>query len=159
MKTAIVYFSLEGNTKFVAEKMAAELGADLIQLVPKKEYPTGNVSKYFWGGKSAVFREHPKLEPHHFKAEEYELVIIGSPIWASTYAPPLRTFIRDNSLQNKKIAIFACCSGGTADKYYAQVKEESKAIEVLAAARFIDPLKNAGGELDREVKEFCARLK
>ena len=99
MKTAIVYYSLEGNTKFAAEKMAAALGADLISLVPVKEYPTGNVSKYFWGGKSAVFRAHPKLEPYRFKAEEYELVIIGSPIWASTYAPPLRTFLTYPSLQ------------------------------------------------------------
>jgi len=158
MKTAIVYYSLEGNTKFVAEKMAAELGADLIRLVPVKEYPTGNVSKYFWGGKSAVFREHPKLEPYHLQTEEYELVIIGSPIWASTYAPPLRTFLRDHSLRNKKIAIYACCSGGTADKYFAQVKEESKATEVMATARFVDPLKNAGEELDRKIKQFCDKL-
>ncbi len=100
-KTAIVYYSLEGNTKFVAEKMAAELGADLIRLVPVKEYPTGNVSKYFWGGKSAVFREHPKLEPYRFKAEEYELVIIGSPIWASTYAPPLANLLK-RSLPSKQ---------------------------------------------------------
>ena len=158
MKTAVVFFSLEGNTKFVAEKMAQHLGADFIQLMPVQEYPTGNVSKYFWGGKSAVFKEHPKLEPYRFHAEQYDLVIIGSPIWASTYAPPLRTFLRENDLQNKKIAIFACCSGGTADKYFAQVKEETKVSEVMATAKFIDPLKNVGEELDRAINEFCEKL-
>lgn len=158
MKTAVVFFSLEGNTKFVAEKIAQHLGADFIQLMPVQEYPTGNVSKYFWGGKSAVFKEHPKLEPYRFQIEQYDLVIIGSPIWASTYAPPLRTFLRENDLQNKKIAIFACCSGGTADKYFTQVKEETKVTEVMATAKFVDPLKNTGEELDRAVKEFCDKL-
>lgn len=158
MKTAIVFFSLEGNTKLVAEKLAQHLTSDLIPLIPVQEYPTGNVSKYFWGGKSAVFKEHPKLEPYRFHAEEYDLVLIGSPIWASTYAPPLRTFLREHSLRNKKIAIFACCSGGTADKYFAQVKEESKATEVIATAKFVDPIKNVGEGLDSAIKEFCDKL-
>lgn len=42
MKVAVVYFSLEGNTKYVAEKIAKVLDADMIQLIPVKEYPTGN---------------------------------------------------------------------------------------------------------------------
>ena len=47
MNVAVVYFSLEGNTKYVAEKIARTLGADIITLIPAKEYPTGQVSKYF----------------------------------------------------------------------------------------------------------------
>ncbi|MPM81619.1 hypothetical protein SDC9_128675 [bioreactor metagenome] len=66
--------------------------------------------------------------------------------------------MRENDLQNKKIAIFACCSGGTADKYFAQVKEETKVSEVMATAKFIDPLKNVGEELDRAINEFCEKL-
>ena len=46
MNTAVVYYSLEGNTQYAAEKVAGELGADLIRLVPVKEYPTGKLSKY-----------------------------------------------------------------------------------------------------------------
>lgn len=30
MKTAVIYYSLEGNTKYAAEKIAAELKADLM---------------------------------------------------------------------------------------------------------------------------------
>lgn len=36
MKVAVVYFSLEGNTKYVAEKIAKVLDADMIQLIPVK---------------------------------------------------------------------------------------------------------------------------
>ena len=38
MKTLVVYYSLEGNTEYVAEKIREALGADLLKLVPKKAY-------------------------------------------------------------------------------------------------------------------------
>ena len=50
MKSIVIYYSLDGNTKYAAGKIADRLGADLIQLIPAKEYPTGKISKYFWGG-------------------------------------------------------------------------------------------------------------
>ena len=45
MKILIVYYSLEGNTKYVAEKIAEQTGADLLCLEPEKAYPTGKVTK------------------------------------------------------------------------------------------------------------------
>ena len=39
MKTIIVYYSLGGFTKSLAEKLAAESGADLLELRPVKAYP------------------------------------------------------------------------------------------------------------------------
>ena len=39
MKTAVVYYSMHGNVRYVSEKVAKELGADLIELIPVKAYP------------------------------------------------------------------------------------------------------------------------
>ena len=39
MKTLIVYYSLEGNTKWAAEKLVARLDADTLRLVPRTAYP------------------------------------------------------------------------------------------------------------------------
>ena len=38
MKTIVVYYSLEGNTKLAAEAVAKELGADILPLIPVKAY-------------------------------------------------------------------------------------------------------------------------
>ena len=46
MKTAIVYYSMHGNIRYVAKKVADELGADLIELVPKKAYPDKGMIKF-----------------------------------------------------------------------------------------------------------------
>ena len=94
MKIALVYYSLDGNTAFAAEKIGLRLEADIIRLKPVKEYPTEKIAKYFWAGKSASFQESPKLMPYAFDINMYDVIILGTPIWAGTFAPPLRTFIR-----------------------------------------------------------------
>ena len=95
MKTAIVYYSQSGNTEYVAKACARLLGADLIPIAPVKEYPSTGFKKFLWGGKSAVMGEAPRLENYVFDAEAYEGIILGCPVWAGTFAPPLRTFIEE----------------------------------------------------------------
>jgi len=158
MKTAVVYFSLEGNTQYAAEKIAARLNADLVRLIPIKAYPTGKFGKYFWGGKSATLGEAPKLKPYRFDPHQYELVILGTPIWASTFAPPLRTFIRNNKLTGKKIALFASCSGGDTEKCFEELKKEIGDCTVVSTLSLVDPLKSIEAEIDRTIADFCAVL-
>ena len=54
MKTVIVYYSMSGNTKYVADKIAEKLHADIIRIEPVKAYPNQGAQKFIWGGKSAV---------------------------------------------------------------------------------------------------------
>ncbi len=82
MSTAIVYYSLNGNSEFTAKKIAEKTGADLIKLVPVKAYPKTYWKQLIWGGKSVVMKEKPKLEPYTFDAEKYDTIIIGTPVWA-----------------------------------------------------------------------------
>lgn len=159
MKAAVVYFSLEGNTKYVAEKIASELHADIIALKPLKPYPTGKFSKYFWCGKSAVFREAPALEPDQFDPARYDLIILGTPIWAGNFTPPIRTFIKNHKLAGKNVALFACCSGGPTEKCFEELKQVLHEATVLATGRFIDPIKNLKSGVDNDLIEFCAKLK
>src|ERR1035437_4071434 len=107
MKSAVVYFSLEGSTDSAAHLIAEKTGADLIRLIPEKELSTGNFKKYFWGGKSAVFNEKPKLANGPIDLTEYEKIIIGTPVWAGTFTPPLRTFLTAYPIKNKKVFLFA----------------------------------------------------
>jgi len=158
MKSAVIYYSLEGNTKYAAAKIAARLGADLIPLIPSKEYPTGKISKYIWGGKSATFGEAPKLEPYSFDPNQYDLIVLGTPVWAGTFTPPLRTFIRENKLTGKKIALFACCSGGSIEKCFDQMKKEAGDCEVVSTLQLTEPLKGIEADVDRNIADFCVLL-
>ena len=158
MKTIVVYYSLEGNTDFAAGKIAGLLGADTLRLHPKKEYPTGPIKKFFWGGKSAVMGETPELEPYTFDASAYERVIIGTPVWAGTITPPVRTFIKENDLSGKKIAAFVCQAASNDQKTFMRLKDALK-IETLEAEMILVEPKKKPKEMNEErIAEFCAKL-
>lgn len=154
MKTLIVYYSLEGNMDLVAKSIAAEQAAELFRLIPSKEYPTGKVSKYVWGGKSATFGEKPKLSNDAIDLEPYEVVIIGTPVWASTMAPPLNTFLGDYDLRDKKIILLATHRGGSADKCFAKMKENLSDNQIIGVFDFTEPKDNRDAQMDRKIQEI-----
>lgn len=154
MKTAIVYYSMNGNVRMAAEKVAAGIGADLIELVPKKAYPDKGMKKFMWGGAAVTFKAKPDLEPYRFSKDDYDMVILGSPVWAGTFAPPLRTFLDSTDLSGKKIAVIATSAGGNSDKCINNLKTAAKADSLVASLSLIDPLSTPSEENDVKIKEF-----
>ena len=160
MKTAIVYYSMSGNTKYVADKMAEKIDADSIRIEPVKAYPDQGAKKFIWGGKSAVMGETPALQSYEFSAEKYDRIILGTPVWASTFAPPIRTFLKDNSdIHGKKIAVFICFSGGGADKVIEKMKKYIGIEEFEAELILVDPKENVKAENDEKIDVFCDMVK
>ena len=159
-KDLVVYYSLEGNTEHVAEKIKEKLGADILKLVTKKAYHDKGFAKFFWGGKSAVMAEKPELEKISMDISGYERIIFGFPVWASNFTPPLRTFIEDNAekLKGKRIAAFACQSGAGAEKAFAKL---AKCIGIEAFEQtevFIDPKSKPDEKKDAQLEDFCNAL-
>ena len=159
MRTAIVYYSMSGNTQYVAEKIAEKLSADIIRIESVKEYPNQGAQKFFWGGKSAIMGEKPKLQPYECNLEKYDRIIIGTPVWASNFAPPIRTFIHENrSISDKKIAVFTCFSGGGAEKAIDKMKKYIGVEKFEAELILVDPKENVKEEDDRKMEAFCSEL-
>ncbi len=156
MKNLVVYFSLEGNTAYVAEKIKEKTGAELLRLIPKKAYHDKGFAKFFWGGKSAVMAEKPELEVYNVNLAEYDRIIFGFPVWASTFAPPLRTFIEDNREQfkGKQIGAFACQGGAGAEKAFTKLAKCIGIDGIGLTAVFIDPQSKASAEKDAQIDAF-----
>lgn len=159
MKTAIVYYSMHGNVRYVAEKVAKELGADLIELKPVKAYPDKGAMQFIWGGSAVTFKKKPDLEPYTFNASEYDLVIIGTPVWASNFTPPLRTFFEDNDLTGKKIAVIATSAGGDSSKCIQAVKEATKTDALAATLSLTDPKDRPSDDVEKKIGEFIEACK
>ena len=159
MKTIIVYYSLEGNTAYAAEKISAALGADLLRIEPVKTYPRSGFRKFFWGGKSAVMAETPELQPYAFNADAYDRVVFGFPVWAGNVTPPIRTFVKENDLSGKRIAAFACQSGAGAEKAFGKLKAALGTGALEAELILIDPKEKPNPENDLKMQAFCESLK
>jgi len=158
VRTLIVYYSLEGNTEYAAKKIAEMCGFDLLKLVPVKKYPDKGFKKFLWGGKSAVMAETPVLEPYDFDREAYDRIVFGFPVWAGNVTPPIRTFVKENDIKDKKIAAFACQGGSGAEKAFAKLKAAIGTDHFEAELILIDPKSKQTAETDEKIRRFCDAL-
>ena len=160
MKTAIVYYSLTGNVDLAAKQVGEILEADLVRIAPEAAYPDRGFRKYFWGGKSAVMEDTPVLQPYELDWEQYDTVILGTPIWASNIAPPLRTFVRDNleRLRARRVGFLGCFSGGGDGKAVAKLKMLLETDDLAAVLVLSDPKDRPKPEHQAQIETFCAAL-
>lgn len=160
MKTLVVYYSLEGNSEYVAQMIAKKTGADTLRLVPKKAYHNKGFAKFFWGGKSAIMAEKPELEPIDVDLSAYERIVFGFPVWASNFTPPLRTFIEEHrtGLRGKHFAAYACQSGSGAEKALRKLAEFIGIDEFEYTAVFLDPKSRQNERTDKSIAEFAGRI-
>ena len=159
MKTAIVYYSMGGNTAWAAGQLASRLGAELIELKPCKTYPDRGLRKFLWGGKSALMGETPALEPCGFDPDAYDRVVLGAPLWAGRIAPPLHSFIAAqlSALSDKALAVFLCCGGGSTEKAFAQLRR-LLGRDPEAELFLIDPKDRPSEENAARLDAFCRTL-
>ena len=158
MKTIIVYYSLGGFTKETAQKLAAKTGADLLRLTPVKEYPSTGAKKFLVGGRAAMAGAKPKLQPYNFDAKKYGRIVI----WASSPAPPVRTFIEDNreALAGKQLAAFFTQLGNGADKACNKLAKCLGVEKIENTAVFFEPnKKDPHKENEAKLGAFAAALK
>lgn len=159
-KVAIVYYSMCGNTEYVAKYISEKIDADLIRITPKKEYPNSGLKKFFWGGKSSVMGETPELEEYDFDSSKYDYVILGTPVWASSFVPPIRTFVKENKekIKEKKIAVFVCYSGSGAIKAVDKLKNYLEINEFDKKLILVDPKDKMTDEKNKEIEDFCVDI-
>ena len=111
MKSLVTYYSFSGNTDRIANifgKILTVKGqVDIQRLKLKKE-----VTTFMGQCKAARRRETPELEGNiKFDASSYELILIGSPVWAFVPTPAINTFLNKVSGLNGKKVIVLLTSG------------------------------------------------
>jgi len=156
MKTAVVFFSYDGNSAFVAQQIKTRLNADLVQLYLKDEKKRGKVASIFWGGAMVFSRKNPPLKPYNFDPAAYDLIILGSPVWAGSPAPPLKTFLSQTPVTGKKLALFVCHGGGPG-KSLEKFKALLSGNEIVSESDFVLPLKNKE-ETQQKIAEWVGKI-
>ena len=158
MKTAVVFYSLDGNCGFVAEEIKSLLNADLINLQTQDEKKRGKSGKLFWGCGMVFSRKNPPLKPYTFDPAAYDLVVFGAPVWAGSPAPPLRTFFSQTVIAGKKTAVFVCHGGGKG-KALEKFKTLLAGNEIISEMDFNEPVKTGGEEVKRQIADWVEKMK
>lgn len=139
MKSIVVFYSLEGNCKLIGHSIADTIHSDVLELKLKKPVPVKGPMKFITGGRSAMRKASPELASDIPDLSDYELIIVGAPVWAGTFAPAIRTFASKAHIENKRMAFFTCCAGGPTEKCLADMKALFEGNTVLSDISFVNP--------------------
>jgi len=152
-KVLVVFYSLTGNTKFIAETIRETVDAELLEIKPIKEYNPKGMSKYVWGGMQAVMSSKPALKPINIDTSTYDLIFLGTPVWAWNISPPMRSFLEKFNLNGKDVAIWLCSARKTKETF-KKFKILMKDVNVVGQMNFIEPLKKDTENIKERVIEW-----
>jgi flavodoxin len=154
MKALVVYYSRTGNTRKVAHEIAGAFGADIEEIREKAD--RGGIIGWLGAGKDASEKKPAELLPSGKKPEEYDLIVVGTPIWAFTLPPPIRTWLDANKGKVKKFAAFCTCGGSGGEKNFAEMETVLGMKTVAKMCVFERELKMM--EYKGKISEFCGKL-
>lgn len=133
MKSIIIYYSLDGNTKAAAERFAEALGSDICALEPERPLPGKGFKKFFVCGRQASFGETPALKKLPVDPKDYDLIILGTPIWAGKCSSPVWSFVKNCEVCDRIKAVFTLSGGGDNIKCIHQLEKKLKDLRVALA--------------------------
>lgn len=155
-KTAIVYYSLSGNTKKVAEEIQKQTGAALFEIRTAKPYPQSYTRVTQLVQEQRDSGTLPDLESMSIRLGDYDTVYIGSPIWYGDSALPLRKWLQENSLAGKKVAAFFTSGGSTIAGAMADMRERIKGADMSEGLWILDA---SAKNVERKVADWLGRIR
>jgi len=115
-KVLVVYYTSSGNTRKVAQVLATNLNADLEEIQPVQRVDAnikgkgsrnfGNMGRVVFAGK---LKRTVALQENEYDPADYDLVVVGTPVYANTLPAEPRTYLADHKGQLKSVAFF--CTG------------------------------------------------
>jgi len=120
MRALYVYYSRSGTTKKAAEMFARRTNAKSEEI--KDGMDRKGISGYFKSAKEAFRKEIIPIEPMKLDPSQYEIVVIGSPIWAGTISSPVRSYLEKNKGKFKRVGFFCTMNGSENDKAAREVE-------------------------------------
>lgn len=145
-KVLIAYFSASGTTKAVAEKIAADNGYDIFEIVPQQIYTPADLDWTDQNSRSTKEMNDKSFRPPISESCDvggYDIVAIGFPVWWYTAPTIINTFIESVDLTGKIIKLF-CTSGGSGiDKCVSDLQSTYPELDFAKGMRFMGNVSKA----------------
>ena len=155
MKSLVVYYSRSGNSKFVAQKIAEKIGAETEEVIDKKNR-RGWIG-FLTAGFDATRGKETQIEETRFLPNNYDLIVVGTPIWNGRPSPAIRTYLRKNDLSRKKVALFCTLDGNNEKKATANTRKLLPNSNIVGTLAVKKALKNPE-EAENKISAWCSSL-
>jgi menaquinone-dependent protoporphyrinogen IX oxidase len=158
MKTLVVYYSNAGNTDAAAQIIAKELSADLLRLIPEKEIPKEGIRRFFLGGMKSTFGWGTKLKKYDLRMNEYDQIILGTPVWATSPCPAVNRFLKKIQHTSRITSVFTCSASGDNDKCMKILKKKIPGLKQHVSL-YDRKFPEHAGENDSGLKGFIEKCR
>ena len=131
-KILIAYYSWSGNTRYMAEQIKKNTNADIFEIVPTDAYPEDYNACVDQAKKEINSNFKPALKSKLASIEAYDIIIVGSPNWWSTFAPPVASFLSGYNFTGKTILPFITHEGTRMGKSVEDIKQLCPTATILS---------------------------
>ena len=111
-KILVAYYSLTGKTEKVARAIADTSGGTLYKIQVAKSYPSDARERRAMLELEIEENELPPLATTDINPENYDIIFLGSPVWANHISQPVKSFLAKYNLTDKHVIPFVTHSGG-----------------------------------------------
>jgi len=150
----VVYYSMSGHTGRLAEDVARRCGADLepIREVRPRAGATG-AARALW---DVLAKRHVALRRGQRRPVEYDLVALGTPVWAGRVSAPMRSWIDDHRQALPEVAFFCTAGGAGTERVFRQMRELCRREPVATLA--VTERELGATETDARITRFAETL-
>ncbi len=154
MRTLVVFYSRSGNTRVVAELVAKLLGCDIDEIKPRTR--RDGVWGYLRCLGEAILKFPAPIFETRTNPADYDLVVIGTPVWAGSVSSPVRTYLNKHRDQIRKAALFCTLGGRGGGRTFLEMERvlRRSAIDHCAVLEY----EIWAGSHVRSVEEFAKSL-
>jgi flavodoxin len=153
-KILVAYYSRTGTTKKVAELIAQKLGSELEEI--KDTVDRSGIKGYLLSGRDATLKRLTELHPIAKNPAEYDLVVIGTPIWSWNVSAPVRTYATQQRNNFRSVAYF-CTMGGSGDERAFGTLSEISGQKPLSTLS-LKTREVMAGNMEKSVADFAEKL-
>lgn len=155
MKIIVVFYSRTGTTRKAGLEIAKSLGCDSEEIVDTANRK--GILGYLKSGMDSTRKRLTKLRPMQNDVSRYDLVVIGTPIWAWNISSPVRTFITENKGRIKKVAFFCTMGSSGAEKAFREM--ESILGKKPASTLALTTKEVMAGDISKKIAGFTQTFK
>ena len=156
MKTLVVYYSRTGKTRFVAEKVAAELKADIEEVVDLKNR-SGRFG-FLKAGYDATRGNETEIGETQKLPSDFNLIVVGTPVWNSRPASAISTYLKRNDFAGKKVAVFCTNEGMGEEKAVDRTKALISNGDIVGELVVSKVFENQE-EKENKISDWCNKLR
>ena len=118
-KILVVFYSRSGTTRRIAQALSKTLKCDLEEITEPK--PRTGFLGYIRSLLEASQKRPSTIAPKKHDVSSYDLVVIGTPVWAWSLSSPVRAYLMATASQLPKVAFFCTLGGNGSGSAFPQM--------------------------------------